>query len=589
LLEKQTEGVKVKKVTRSIKLFVLAVLAATTLTAKSAQYVSAPPLSAVVKTTVGNVRDGIQELPVITWGGDMATIFANGNSVNTAAGSIFAREGLNFKLVREDVLAVQVQKYLSGQTPYLRGTAGMINMAAEVCSRDPRTKLITVYQMTWSRGGDCLVVRDGVKDVKDLKGRVIVLQAYGPHLELLATILGDAGLSVNDVTIRYVKDLTGTAESPAEAFRSDSSIAACFVISPDAAALTSNGNVGDGSEQSVKGARSMFTTRAASRIIPDVYAVRADYFNAHRAEVAKFVHALIEAEENMGQLFANSSASKADYSKMIIASATILLDSDQAVKDAEGLYADCEFVGYPGNVKFFATPTEVRRFDAINAELQGAFISMGLLGSRVALSQAEFDYEAMKKGLSQTVITESPRFQVAEVAKVVDQRMRQGASSDGAIFSFDIYFTPNQNTFNAELYRSEFDQVIELAATYGGAIITVEGHSDPMSYIDKKASGSPELVLTRLRQSAKNLSLTRAIAVRESVLGYAKDKAVIMDPSQFAVVGHGLDRPKSGSVNGEPVRPATQDEWKANMRVEFRLIPVGDTEAQVFTPAGGGK
>jgi ABC-type nitrate/sulfonate/bicarbonate transport system substrate-binding protein/outer membrane protein OmpA-like peptidoglycan-associated protein len=561
-----------------------------TLSATAAQYVPSPPLSAVVKSAVGPVREGtVLELPIITWGGDMGTIHANGDAVNTAQGSIFAKEGLNFKLVREDVLAAQIEKYLSGQTPYLRGTLGMINMAAEVCSRDPRTKPITVYQMTWSRGGDCLVVREGINAVKDLKGKIVVLQAYGPHAELLATVLGDAGLTMADVNIRWVKDLTGTAETPAEALRKDATVAACFVISPDAAALTSNGTVGNGSEQSVKGAKIMFSTRAASRIIADVYAVRADYFNAHRVEVGKFVHALLESEEDLGQLFANSTARKADYQKALVASAKVLLDSDQAIEDVKGLYGDCEFVGYPGNVKFFATPTEVRRFDAINTELQGAFIAGGLIGGRVALAQAEFDYEALKKGLTQTSLVEAPRFQVAEVAKIVDQKIRSGASSDGAIFSFEIYFTPNQNTFNAELYKTEFNQVIELAATYGGAIITVEGHSDPMAYVDKKASGSPELVLTRTRQSAKNLSLTRAIAVRESVLNFAKGKNVIMDPSQFAVVGHGFDRPKSGMVNGEPVRPKSDQEWKANMRVEFRLIPVGDTEAQVFTPAGGGK
>ena len=110
-----------------------------------------------------------------------------------------------------------------------------------------------------------------------------------------------------------------------------------------------------------------------------------------------------------------------------------------------------------------------------------------------------------------------------------------------------------------------------------------------MQYVDKKAGGAQELVLSRLRQSAKNLSLTRAVAVRESLLSYGKSKSVIMDPSQFAVVGHGFEQPKTGLVNGEPARPKNQQEWASNMRVVFKLIPIGDTEASVFTPAGGGK
>ena len=50
-----------------------------------------------------------------------------------------------------------------------------------------------------------------------------------------------------------------------------------MAISPDALKLTSNGTVGTGSEGSVKGARMLLSTKTASRIIADVYAVRKDY------------------------------------------------------------------------------------------------------------------------------------------------------------------------------------------------------------------------------------------------------------------------------------------------------------------------
>jgi hypothetical protein len=58
-----------------------------------------------------------------------------------------------------------------------------------------------------------------------------------------------------------------------------------------------------------------------------------------------------------------------------------------------------------------------------------------------------------------------------------------------------------------------------------------------------------------------------------------------MDPSQFAVVGHGFEKPKTGVVNGDPVAPKTKEEWLSNMRVEFRIVPV-EAEAAAFTPIG---
>ena len=561
--------------------------------AHAVTYVKSPPLTEVVKTQVGPVQEGgVSVLPIITWGGDIATIHANGDQINTAPGSLFGKEGLKWKIVLEDRLPKQVAGYLNGKTPYLRGTVGQINMALELISRDSRTRPVFVYNLTRSTGGDCLVVGPGINTIKDLKGKKIAMQAYGPHVEFLGTVLDSAGLKMSDVTIVWTKDLTltkenGDKETPGRALIQDSTVDAAFVISTDANALTSGGKVGEGSESSRKGARILFSTKTARNVIYDVYVVRSDYFISHREDVAKFVHALLMAEESLSQDMNNPTAQKAEYEKVLAASGKIIFDSEQAKNDVLGLYGDCEYAGYVGNVKFFATPTEIRRLETVTEDIQAAFMGLGLMSGRMVVTTAGFDYEALKKGLTKTIAVEAHRFQAAAVARVAEQNSKQG--SDGAIFKLEIAFNPNANTFNAELYKQDFDKAIELAATYGGAILTVEGHSDPTSYVDKKAANAPEVVLSRLRQSAKNLSLTRAIAVRESLLGYGKSKSVVMDPSQFAVVGHGFEQPKTGLVNGEPVRPKTQQEWASNMRVEFKLIPVGDTEASVFTPAGGGK
>ena len=74
------------------------------------------------------------------------------------------------------------------------------------------------------------------------------------------------------------------------------------MIIPDALALTSNGTVGTGAEDSVKGARILLSTKTANRIIADVYAVRADYFESNRAAVERFVRGLIEGETALREL-----------------------------------------------------------------------------------------------------------------------------------------------------------------------------------------------------------------------------------------------------------------------------------------------
>jgi hypothetical protein len=54
----------------------------------------------------------------------------------------------------------------------------MIGMAAEALNADPRTKPVIFLQLTWS-AGDHLVARRGIKTIKDLRNKTIVLQQGG--------------------------------------------------------------------------------------------------------------------------------------------------------------------------------------------------------------------------------------------------------------------------------------------------------------------------------------------------------------------------------------------------------------------------
>ncbi|MBF0233072.1 MAG: ABC transporter substrate-binding protein [Desulfamplus sp.] len=557
--------------------------------AQALEFVKSPPLESVISSSVEDVKNSTMvKVPVITWGGDMATILANGNAVKSVGSSIFGQKGLNLELVRVDSFKKQVEDYIKGDSPYLRGTMGMINMAAPLLSKSPATKPIIIYQMTWSNGGDCLVVKQGIKTAKDLKGKTVALQAYGPHVEYLATIIKDAGLTPDDITIRWTKDLTGSSETPAEAFalNSDNSnnvkggskdrVDAAFVIIPDGLMLTSNGTVGTGSEGSVKGARIMLSTRTANRVIADVYAVRSDYLASKREEVKKFVHGLMLAEQAIRPIFKNRAQNIEDYKQVVTASAEILFDSRQATADAEALYGDVEFAGFKGNVEFFANTNWSRNMANLNREIGRSFAAIGLISSAVPVDHAMWDYNDMKTGLAGISDIAVPRFKSDEVARVVAKKQSLGTLDEGELFSFEINFDPNQKEFSDDLYSAQFAKVVELAATYGGAIITVEGHSDPLKYNKMESQGANSAELKRVKQAAKNLSLSRALAVRNSIQSFAGSRNVPLDDSQLTVVGHGISMPKYPS-------PSTKEEWLQNMRVVFRIIQV-EAEESVFEP-----
>jgi ABC-type nitrate/sulfonate/bicarbonate transport system substrate-binding protein/outer membrane protein OmpA-like peptidoglycan-associated protein len=541
------------------------------------QVLRAQPLTEVVKTRAGSVKSGTLQVPMITWGGDIATIY-------TADSGLFKAEGLDVSLFVENSFSKQVEMCLSGKTPLLRGTMGMINAASEVLKKQG-LDLVVVYQMTWSTGGDALVTRKNVKTPKSLKGKTIALQRYGPHMDYLANILSSANVSMRSVNLKWFGELSfptydtrGKIVDPVSAFLEDSSIDGVMCIIPDAMNLTSGGKVGTGAAGSVKGAKIMLSTKTASRIIADVYAVRSDYFNQNKRKIETFVKALMKGEEALNTLLSKKSSRQTEYKKLMTHSADLLLGAPQAVPDVEALLGDCEFVGYDGNVRFFTGKGTTRTMNQLTKEIQGSFISMGLLSKKVALESADWNYSQLTQGLSNISLKPKPvkkRFDVRKVEKKISVEPTTWAE-EGTLFQVEINFAPNQSDFSENQYEGDFRKAVSIAQTYGGALIIIEGHSDPLGILKAKQARKPAVEINQMEQQVKNLSLSRARAVRTSFLNYCKKRGLNLDESQFVAVGMGITNPKFNP-------PRTKQEWDANRRVVFRIKQV-EAELTEFTP-----
>lgn len=587
--------------------------------AHAVDYVAAPPLSQAIKTPVqacGSFREWLVHM--IAWGGDMDSIYANGNTEVTAAGSIFDKEGLKIRLKREDRLEQQLADYLSCKTPFLRGTLGMVTMASDLLNADPRTAPVIIYKMTDSEGGDVLVGRDNVKSPQDLNGKKIALQAYGPHVEYFAT-LKPLGIDLTKVELKWVRDITEnpkdkTSVFPAKALRDDKTVDAVFVISPDADALTGGANkVGTGAEDSVKGAHKILSTTTCNTCIVDVYVVRRDFYDANQQAVQKFVHGLMLAQESTAKLMNEKATQKKAYDEWIKASGKMLLDNADGVADTEGLWSGARFAGWKGNVKFFTDDNYPRNFAKTAAEIGAAFGPAGLklITKPASLTPAfmlGLDYAKLSDGILDKGGVEASRFNKQAVEAIIRDRQQKDTLDEGKLFGFAVRFKANMKDVDASLYTNEFDKVIGLTSTYGGALLTIEGNSDTQEYLVRKCgvitvtedgqakkkldpkcasgTGTPD-VLSKIKQQAKNLTLERANAVRDALIVYAKGKGVTLDPNQFATVGNGFGKPNlpgcraSGGEVGPDCLPPTEDAWNGMRRVEFSVVSV-EAESETF-------
>ncbi|MHC5053983.1 MAG: ABC transporter substrate-binding protein [Planctomycetota bacterium] len=569
---------------------------------------------------VGNVRVGSVgstsrlRVPFITWGGDMATFYANGG-LTTKSGAIFHRQGLNLELTPGDDFIQQVRDYVAGKTPFLRGTFRMIGMASEVIGSDPRTKGVVVMQLTWS-AGDHMVARPEIKTVTDLKGKTVVLQQGGPHVGMFDDVLKTARLSWDDVTVVWAKDLTGPGGA-AEMFRKNSRIAACFVISPDMIGLTGGlRDRGSGAEGTVKGAKVLVSTAELSRSIADVYVCRKDFYDRNRELVMKFVAGYLKAAEEVIDL-KKQYETKGSTKYMELLKLTQGIYGKEVIptleEDAHGLLSDCTFVGYPGNVAFFTQEKNLHGFEAFQRSALDLATGRGYARVRAGLIPSGLDYgsQAFLGYLQKTKVEKGDRFRAEAVLKEIEELSAGGGLDDRTIVSFTISFEPNQNTFSSERYGVEYQRVVETADKYGNAVIAVRGHSDPTkTLLELVKAGMAKGILRRsgsrgnyryslqgkpldlestgilvrqieqgtfdgaqgfnpraTMQAALNLSRQRAEAVRDSVIAYAETNGVHIDKSQIQPVGVGIAEPFIA-------KPSSMAEAKQNMRVEFRLIRV---------------
>ena len=573
-------------------------------------------------TPVKPVADGdAVNVPFITWGGDVATFEANGGGLKTADGSTFDKLGLDLNLTPGDDFVAQVKDYMSGKSPFLRGTFRMLGQASGVIGADPRTKPVVILQLSWS-AGDHVVGREGVRTVNDLKGKKIAVQQGGPHVGLLYDVLKSAELSKDDVQLVFVEELTGE-NGPAELFRKDESIAACCVITPDMIGLTGGADsAGTGAEGTVKGARVVVSTAELSRSVADVYAVRKDWFDAHREECENFVAGWLAGRDRVvtlrNQFEEGTGRMDGDYRELLLSAQSIFGEDvmPNLEIDAHGLLLDCQFANLPGQIEFFRTEGNLVGFDAKLSDALDMATAWGYATVRNGFEPAPFDYREIARKAGVEYAEPERRERVSEGEAEVFTSLEELDAN--TILEFTIHFDPNQSEFSADRYGAEFRRAVENAARYAGAVVVIRGHSDPTAVLREMVLGGlkngtlrrtgssgdyryfyegrpidptdfdkvekliaggafdspPDHRPRAVMQKALNLSVARAAAVKQAIAEYAKRANVQVDLSALTPTGAGISDPVIP-------KPRSLKEAKENMRVEFRIVRVN---AEVLGP-----
>lgn len=568
----------------------------------------------VGNVNVGEVQNnGTINVPFIVWGGEYPTFYANGG-LQTQQGTLYNDLGVNINMTPGDDFVQQVRDYMSGKSPFLRGTMRMVSMASEVINNDPRTEGVVLLQMTWSQGDHVVARQAALSNINGLKGTTGVIQRGGPHVGLVEDMLNAAQLTWDDINVVWVDNLTGP-NSPAEKFRDDPNIDWCTVITPDMFGLTGGfDSTGNGVEGTIRGARVILSTQELSRSVADVYLVRSDFLANNYDWCMNFAAGYLKAvEEVIDHRNAWESRGSQEYEELLemaqkIYGTDVLPTIEE---DAHGLLADCTFVGHPGNVAFFTEENNPNGFDAFATNGIAMSQNLGILSrGRLKPSTLDWGSASFTGYLAKTGAVRQERFNPEAVLAEIEA-LNTGALDARTRLSFEITFAENQQAFSAAQYSDDFDRVIENASKFGNAAIIIQGHSDPTrTLLEIVRAGMDSGVITRTGTSgnwvykiqgrtldltdtqklvdlvdqgvfdrsasydprryynaAQDLSRKRAEAVRDSIIAYASNRGITIDPSQIQPQGVGITDPVVA-------KPTNLQEAASNRRVEFRLVKV---------------
>jgi outer membrane protein OmpA-like peptidoglycan-associated protein len=530
----------------------------------------------------------------LAWGGDNATIWGTQNK--HIDGTVAIRNNIQ----------EQVDLILAGETPWFRGTIDMYIPAAAALA-EAGLELELVYQLTWSTGDDVFVVRKDIKGIQDLRGKTIVTQLYGPHLALIVTALKNAGMTLDDVKIVFVENLTisenggDKVTDPFTAMELLPEVAAATVIFPDWLTLSM--------EAEGIGAKNLFDTQIANKVIADCYWVVKSFREKNPGVVEKFVNQNLKATEAFTDLLATKNfdspedvAADPQLKELLTQAAADMFDDPGALDLPGGmLLGGCTWAKFDGNYGFLTGKkvngeVDLRDFKTLVDELMTAHLKLGYIRKPFTPLVAPLDFSALSKGLKyansfsiETKVSEAERNATqskleARAIAAVKEREEElddidldaaeiDLELDGTLFNVPVKFATTRSSFSSSEYFEDYDRILGMYSTYQGAVLEIIGHTDPAAYNIAMKSGDRRRANLVMR-AAQELSMQRAYAVRDSFIEYAKSKGVTIDPELIYVQAMGITAPIVP-------RPKTGADQQKNRRCDFRIVNLVGVEVDL--------
>ena len=474
------------------------------------------------------------------WAGWSPIIHANNGF---KAGKVWQAPGgkpFKVELVLIDNPVTMRDAYAAGEVHIGWATLDMIPLFLEGlidrtgAPKDSRVMPRVYQQVDFSNGGDGIVVREGIRTVRDLVGKKIALAQNSPSQFFALNMLVAGGLQPQDVQMVYTED----AFQAAAAFNSQKDLAGCVSWAPDIYNLAK-----------AKGNRMLVNTQTANRLIADVWFARADFAQDHPDKIEAIVRGIFDSMEEL-----KTETGKAKAAELMAAGYNI------PASDALSMLGDAHSTNWAENYQFFVNRNNPANFERIWKQSYYLYRKVGAITSPPVAFDQVMDFSVIQK------LGKEPKYAETKdeyTRPLPPQSLSQIRAENDEILTNTvvIHFFPNSWDLRKRITRRVdgkeieepydasvdlvLDEVATLAKQFGAARIVIEGHTD-----SSMRGQVPAAVV-------KELSLRRA----DSVKGALVEKFEF-DEGRFAVDGLGWER---------PVDPEQPDNHSLNRRVEIKV------------------
>lgn len=465
------------------------------------------------KNTSAN-RDDVIKIGVVTWGGYAGGQYFNEGFQASEKSRFYKDYGLNVEFIVNDDPEASLNAWKAGDIDLHWYT---IDAFPTIIGGLKDFNPVVLWQADWSRGGDAIVTRRGIKNVSELKGKKVAVAEMTPSHSFLLYLLEAGGMTVDDIQIIP----QASAIDAAAAFKSKQ-VDAAVVWSPDDQDCL----------RAVPGSIVLESSKNASHIIADFFFAKRDYVEKNRDKLAKLYEGWM-----IGAAEINSNAQSKQK-------AATILSKGLGIPEADALSAinNVRLANQGDNMNFFGLNPSYRGVtgNSLYLKMANTYKKLGFASDVPGWRQIA--YPAFTQA-AQNVLT-GPNQAPEQGRRFTKLDENTGKKKEAvATKRVSINFRSGEYRLDENAKYIIDNEFVDIAKSFGNSRIRIEGNTDNVG------------------NRASNVTLSKKRA--KAVASYLMEEHG-MPGNRFIIVGNGPDNPVASNN--------TADGKAKNRRTDFELV-----------------